>query len=285
MAKQQHYTAPIEKEDYFEPNCPFCTDAFKNKEEANITRIQTDRVIYKLDEYLSKNDVEGAFRHLNYWLEEAVAGHDKRGELTVRNELMGLNRKEGKGDQAFLNAKRAAELVDILGIQNSVTAGTVFLNVATCFKAFGKAEEAVNIYEKALSAYNMNLKKGDLKFSGLYNNFALALVDVKEYDRAKEFYKKAIEITSDFKGSEPETAITYLNLADLAVERHGFEKAEQEINEYVEKAYALLNTEDRAEDGNYAYVCLKCAPVFGGFGYFVYEKTLSERAKRIYEGN
>ena len=36
-------------------------------------------------------------------------------------------------------------------------------------------------------------------------------------------------------------------------------------------------------DGYYAFVCEKCASVFGYFGYFVYEKELEKRARDIYE--
>ena len=36
-------------------------------------------------------------------------------------------------------------------------------------------------------------------------------------------------------------------------------------------------------DGYYAFVCEKCASVFGYYGRFFYEKELTERARRIYE--
>ena len=36
-------------------------------------------------------------------------------------------------------------------------------------------------------------------------------------------------------------------------------------------------------DGYYAFVCEKCASVFGYYGRFVYEGELLERARRIYE--
>ena len=38
-------------------------------------------------------------------------------------------------------------------------------------------------------------------------------------------------------------------------------------------------------DGYYAFVCEKCASVFGYYGFFMYEKELHERSRRIYEGS
>ena len=37
-------------------------------------------------------------------------------------------------------------------------------------------------------------------------------------------------------------------------------------------------------DGYYAFVCEKCASVFGYYGWFLYNKEREERARTIYEG-
>lgn len=83
------------------------------------------------------------------------------------------------------------------------------------------------------------------------------------------------------EGCEPESAITYLNLADLydACEDSG------KVNDCVLKAKELLFSENVVPDGNYAFVCEKCAPVFGKYGDGEAERELLLRAKRIYEGN
>ena len=50
--------------------------------------IPTDRIINKLDDYLSKKDFDGAKRHLNYWLDEARAIRDGGGEILILNEFI-----------------------------------------------------------------------------------------------------------------------------------------------------------------------------------------------------
>ena len=50
------------------------------------------------------------------------------------------------------------------------------------------------------------------------------------------------------------------------------------------KAMKILDDYEN-RDGYYAFVCEKCASVFGYYGHFFYEKELKERAKAIYERN
>ena len=69
--------------------------------------IPQGRVVDKLDEYMSRRDYAGAERHLLYWLAEARQGGDLRGELTVRNELIGHCRKTGQREKAQENIDAA----------------------------------------------------------------------------------------------------------------------------------------------------------------------------------
>ena len=72
-------------------------------------------------------------------------------------------------------------------------------------------------------------------------------------------------------------------LANAVEAEHGLEKAEAKIGQYLDKAADLLDQPHLPRNGYYAFVCEKCASVFGYFGYFLYEKELSRRASEIYE--
>lgn len=266
----------IKKEDYEEPCCPF--DLHPEK-----VRIPVDRVIEKLDSYLDRNDYQSAERHLRYWAEEARAGSDKRGLLTVLNEQIGLYRKMGMEKEGIEAIENALSLADKMEIEDTVTFGTTLVNAATGYKAFEKTEKALALYKKARAVYESLLDADDGRLGGLYNNMALALAELQDFRQAEELYFKAIEIMSRQKNGELETAITYLNLADLVSAEKGFENGEEQINKYVNKAEELLNTESLPRDGYYAFVCEKCAPVFGYYGYFLLEQEFSKRASEIYE--
>ncbi|MBO4309263.1 MAG: tetratricopeptide repeat protein [Clostridia bacterium] len=271
------------KEDYTDPQCPFCTDQYQK--EPPVRSIPSARVIEKLDAFLGRNDYEGAERLLLYWLKEAELGHDLRGEFQIRNELMGLYRKLGRREAAMENADRALSLAEQIGIGNSVSAGTAYLNAATVRKAFGMASDAIPYFEKACAICEANLKPSDPLLAGLYNNMGLALTDLGRFTEARELYRKAISIMSSVAGGEPEVAVTYLNLANLEEVEHGLENAAEAIDACLFSAREFLDKKDLKHDGNYAFVCEKCAPTFGYYGHFAYAAELTERAKTIYDGN
>lgn len=271
----------LEKEDYTDPQCPFCVDAYLK--EPPVKRIPVSRIIKRLDEHLSHNDYGLGEKLLLYWLGEAQSGKDKRGMLSISNELMGLYRKTNQREKALDALKRALSLVSETGVEQTVTAATTYVNAATVYKAFGNAQDSLPLFKKAQEIYENELKPDDARLGGLYNNMALTLVDLGRYKEAYEYYDKAVSVMTQNKNGELETAITYLNIADALANEKGLEEAEGEIAQYIEKAYALLNTQSVPKDGYYAFVCEKCAPTFGYYGYFLYEGELKERAKKIYE--
>lgn len=267
----------LEKEDYEEPRCPFCVP---NPPKAD--PIPLRRVLFKLDEYFSRGDTDGALAHLTYWLAEAETAADERGTLAVLNELVGLSRKRGEEDPAIAYGQRALRLSETI-FSDTVTHATTLINVATAYKAFDRAEDAMPLYDTALALYEKHLPKTDDRWGGLYNNRGLALMDLHRFREAEESFMAALGIMKQVADGEPEQAITWCNLADLAVAAMGEEAAEARVTECLNTARNLLNTEGLRRDGNYAYVCEKCATVFGYYGYFADEKTFGDRAREIYE--
>lgn len=249
-----------------------------------MSNISVEKIINKLDGYLHKNDYESAERHLVYWLSEAEATSDLRLRLTVLNELMGLYRKLGKEENALQAASTALEAVEKLGIEHQIGAATTYLNSATVCKAFGMPERAITLFEKARIIYERELSPEDERLGGLYNNMALALVDLERYDEAREAYQKAISVMEKAEDGALEVAITYLNMANAAEAELGLEESAEQVSQLLGKAQCLIDGFEK-RDGHYAFVCEKCASVYGYYGYFLYENELKERSRRIYEGN
>ena len=241
-----------------------------------------DRILSKLDEYLNRNDYVSAERHLVYWRDDAMARGDLRTELLAQNELVGLYRKLGRRDDAFDAVTSALDIIERLGSGDQVGSATVILNCATAYKAFGEAEISLTLFLLAREIYERELDPNDARLAGLYNNMALTLVDLKRIADARELYEKALKIAN---GTLDE-AITYLNLASAAEAERGLLDSEEEVNKYLDIAENILENYPK-RDGYYAFVCEKCASVFGYYGRFIYEKQLTERAERIYadEGN
>lgn len=265
----------LKSEDYEEPRCLL-------EMHPETVAIPTGRVIEKLDEYLDRNDYASAERHLRYWRGEAEAVGDDRGRLTVLNEQIGLYRKMEKEPETLQAIENALKLAETPDMDDTVTCGTTLINAATAYKAFGRAKAALPLYQKARSIYESRLDPSDGRLGALYNNMALTLMELSELSEAETLFHAALEIMRQQPHGEAEAAITWLNLADLASAEGG---AEEKIEACLDRAEALLNTESLPRNGHYAFVCEKCAPVFGYYGYFLAEKDLAERARIIYEEN
>ena len=116
----------------------------------------------------------------------------------------------------------------------------------------------------------------------LYNTMALALQDLKKYSEAEDYFLKAIKITETNAKNELETAVSLVNLAHLYYE---INSEDDRVNSLMEKALDILENPAFFSYSKYAFTCKKCAPSFGYFGFFIAEKTLNERADRIYAGS
>ena len=272
---------PIEKEDYVEPRCLLCEEPYGAPTE--IKSVPQQRIMEKVDEYMSRRDYAGVERHLLYWLEEAKLGHDRKGELMIRNELIGHYRKVQDRDRAFLHAEAALALLDEIGFEGSISAGTTCVNAATAYQAFGENERALAIFERARTNYEAIPALKPELLGGLYNNMALTLVSLGRYDEANALYEKAIETMGKAEHGALEQAITYLNMANAAEDEKGLLDASEAIDAYLGKAQTLLDAPGIPHEGYYAFVCEKCAPTFEYYGWFAAANELNERARAWYE--
>lgn len=271
---------PLRPEDYQESACLLCGEPYGA---AEIRAIPQQRMIEKMDEYMSRRDYAGAERHLLYWMQEAELGRDLRGQLLVCNELIGHYRKTGEREKAFARVDEALSLLEKLQFGESVSAATTFVNAATACSAFGENERALALFEKARTIYEATPRIQPHLLGGLYNNLALVYQALGRFDEAFAAYDRAMTHMARVPGGVLEQAITCLNMADAVAARDGLERGEEKITELLEQAEALLHDPAAPRDGYYAFVCEKCAPSFAYYGYFAAAEELQEAAKSIYE--
>ena len=270
----------LKPEDYVEPSCVLCGDPYGVP--PKVKPVPQQRIIEKMNDYMSRRDYDGAERHLLYWLEEAKLGQDERGQLMLRNELVGHYRKVGNREKAMENAEEALRLIDVLEFDGTISSGTTYVNCATAMNAFGENERALALFEKARKVYEVAPKCEPNLLGGLYNNMALVESALGDYPAAMELYKKAVKIMGTVPAGCLEQAITYLNMANLMEAERGLEEAERDIMELLDSAYELLLGGDAPHDGYYAFVCEKCAPTYDYYGYFFASEELRRRAEEIY---
>ena len=271
----------LNPEDYMDSAFPAgcCSCGNESDERA----IPQQRVMEKLDSHLSRNDYEAAERHLLYWMSEADRIKDLRGQLMVSNELIGLYRKTGKQIEAYAYAEKALSLLKEMDFEESVSAGTTYVNAATAYNAFGEQEKALELYEKARAIYEGNPVVPAHLRGGLFNNMALSCKALGRYEEAFALYEQAMQAMAEVPDGVLEQAITCLNMADAVAGQQGLEAGEAQISELLDRAQVLLQDPSAPRNGYYAFVCEKCAPVFDYYGYFLTAAELREEAKKIYD--
>lgn len=243
-----------------------------------------ERMIRALDGYFAKNDYASAERLLLDRYAESERRGDLRMGIFVCNELMGLYRKRSDREQALRFSELAIAKTEAFGGAESVGGATTYLNAATVCKAFGMPERAIPLFERAERIYHASLPASDPRWGGLYNNMGLAFVDLGDYARARECYRNALSVMQSVANAQGERAITYLNLASAAEAEFGLSDGADEINAQMQCARRLLDDPSVVRDGNYAFVCEKCASVFGYYGDEEFALQLKERAEKIYAG-
>ncbi|MBO4367770.1 MAG: tetratricopeptide repeat protein [Clostridia bacterium] len=247
-----------------------------------VSPIPLSRVLDKLDALTAKKDYAEAARFLEYWRGEARLAGDLRGEFTLLNEAMGVYRKAESREEAMECAEKALALIESIGNEGTISAGTAYVNAGTVYQFCGETQKALACFRKAQEIYERELPAQDKRLASLYNNMALALTAAGEYERAFACYQFALEGMEEQQYGELEQAITYLNMANAAEAVKGQEEAEEEIREYLDKAEALLMEKTLPRNSYYAFVCEKCFPTFSYYGWFRTAQDLKDAAESIY---
>lgn len=271
---------PLDPEDYVEPVCLLCNEEY-GKAPA-VKPVPQQRIVEKVNEYMSRRDYDAVERHLKYWLTEAKLGYDLRGQLTIRNEFIGHYRKIGNKEKAFENIGEALELVKEMGFDSCRSGAVTFINAGTACNAFDENHRALDLFKKARAVLEYDRDTDPVFLGGLYNNMALAYVGLGKYEKACKLYDRALEVMGKVQNGCLEQAITLLNIANAKEYEFGLEESEGEIADLLERAFELLGREDVPHDGYYAFVCEKCAPTFSYYGYFADAAELNKRAEEIY---
>ena len=249
-----------------------------------------ERILSKLDYMVETKDFDQAEALLSYWLKDAKENNNKRGELSLYNESMGLYRKCAEKENAYESVEKALALVGQLDMEDTVTAGTTYVNAATVYKAFSEAYRSIPLFEKAQEIYEKLLPENDKRLGGLYNNMGLALLDEKRYEEALLCYGRALSVMEKVENGNLERGITFLNIADVYDRMRDDENSpvkrdlsgwESIIAENVEKAVECLEDTSLPRNGYYVFVAEKCIPSFAYYGYFMEKAILEERIKEI----
>lgn len=274
----------MERKDYIESTCCFDKSQWIKKPDTAAVpeKLSVPEIIKGLDALYEQGREGEAQLYLENWRQRASDCGDWRAELSLLSELLGQYRRSGDGEKGIAAVDAALELIREHGMTDTVSGATVMLNAATTLKCFNQAARSLGLFEHVSRVYSSKLDPMDYRFGGLYNNMALSLADMGDYDRAELYFKRAMAVIKSCPKPENELAVSLCNMAEM----YGRQNMEDErIEQCLDKAWELLNAPGVVKDGYHAFTISKCAPCFDYFGYFIYAMELKKRAESIYESN
>lgn len=255
------------------PSCPPCGGEPQE-------HISVQRFIDRLDGCFAHNDLSGARECIQTWEAEARRLNDRRGLLSVLNEAVGFYRRTQKKSKALAAMRECVALVEQLGLQNTLSGATIYINAATTLSFFGQEEEGLLLYDKAAACYAESGKTDTYEYAALLNNRAATLNALKRYDEAETGWRQAIDVLRREGRHDGEIAISLVCLAHLTFDRD--DSAYDQVEALLDEAWECINSPRQARDGNYAYILRKCAPSFDYFQRPDEAQALRDVAKEIY---
>ena len=243
--------------------------------------INITRFIQQLDGCFNRNDMKAARACIEDWESEARRLGDDSGLLTVLNEAVGFYRRSQKKGKALKAMEESVSLVEKLGLAQSPSGVTIYINAATTLSFFGREEEGLQLYDKAADFYRSSRLTETYEYAALLNNRACTLHGLKRYDEAEEDWKEAIEILKRIGFHDGEVAISLVMLAHLTFDRD--DTSCEKVEALLDEAWEYLNSDNQPKDGNYAYVLRKCAPSFDFFQRPMEAQALRDVAREVNE--
>lgn len=183
----------------------------------------------------SLSDIE-AYLYKN--IEQAKEQSESSVLFTLLNEMIGFCRDTTQKEKALKYCDELLDLLDTMNLKGSVEYATSLLNIANAYRAFGLLEESIQFFENVEHIYNQKLKKNDFGYANLYNNWALAYQEIKDYKMAKETLLKALNVVDSYEEAKIQQATTRTNLAASLLQMN-YEEAYQEAMEYLKKALEI----------------------------------------------
>ncbi len=201
-------------------------------------------ILKNYDAALARKDVRGAGEYLERMAEEAAREGDAAAEASLRGELIGYWRVRGDAEKSFSSARRAIELLEKLGMEESAAGATALLNYATSKTAFRATDEALELYRRVAAIYEKTIAPDDFRFASLYNNMAQALMRCGRTGEAFGFFKRSLDILSP-GADDIEIATCCTNMAFCMLAAKNSAEAERCLAR-AEKIYAAFPDDPHA---------------------------------------
>ena len=199
--------------------------------------MRVEEVIEKYDALLKEQGGDAAQKLLEEGIKEAMAEEDDASLLVLLNEIIGFMRETSQVEASYQYADAALELMERMEIAGSTAYATTLLNIANAYRAGGRLEDSLRLYEQVLTLYGNLIQNEDMLFASLYNNASLLYQEMGDFEKARENLLKALGIVKVNENTTFEEAVTYANLATACLQLN----RDEEAAGYCREALALFD--------------------------------------------
>lgn len=177
-----------------------------------------EQLMAELDELFAQEKISEIPQFLEANIAQARAEGAQDILLTLYNESIGFYRETGQYELSIKNCHKAMDLMDEMGLQDTLPYATTLLNAATAHRAAGLLQESLALYNRVRPIYVAQLDEDDIYFAGLYNNLSLLYQEMGDFAKAKEQLENALFIVTHNPDRQFEVAVTQANLANTCIE-------------------------------------------------------------------
>lgn len=214
--------------------------------------VNMNKIYEQLDYFYAHQQLDEAYAYLLNQLNKAM--QDSRDDLVLGllSELMGYYRVTSQFDLGYTIAFQSEKILLSHHLENTIEAGTCYLNIATLYRAGGRYLEALDYYRKVEVIYQ-KLDQHDERLASFYNNISLLYQELGDLDKAINYETKALSIMQSIHHSEVEIAITYSNLSQMYYQLNQNDQA----LDYLNQSLSLFESLDYLDTHYYAALSLK----------------------------
>ena len=200
-----------------------------------------------LDSLYAKGDLEQAENYLDQWITSSLETRNYPAALTFFNEMEGLLRTTGRADNAAELSEQALELVEMMGLNNTVHHATTLQNGATANSVAGKLDKALDMYIRAAEIYRYTGCTDNYQMASIYNNMSHIYQQKGQHSTALAYLENAMDLICAEPDSEAEIATTKVCMALSHMALDDMTSAETKLN----SAMDYYNSKAGQHDGHY----------------------------------
>ena len=190
-----------------------------------------ENILQQLDELYSQGLYEEGYQFLLEQMKKAMQENNDVIILGLLSELMGYYRVRGQFEMGNQMAQNAVAILHKMGIEESVSAATTYLNIATLKKVAHEYDQASFYFEKCQKIYAEQLTPNDVRYIALLNNMSIFYHELNQGQKAIELALTALQGIMQIPDGQIETAISYSNIAAMYFDMEEIDQAKYCIEE------------------------------------------------------